>query len=78
MALTVILLCLPDSLNCLSSGVAETEIIKQSNPTNKSKPRHSVRKFGLWNYMLVHKKSILVSVFTLVCEVCFYKCFQVF
>lgn len=40
MALTVILLCLPDSLNCLSSGVTETEIL-----TIQTQEQFSTRKF---------------------------------
>lgn len=41
MALTVILLCLPDSLNCLNSGVTETGILT-IHPRNNLKPRKSV------------------------------------
>lgn len=43
MALTVILLCLPDSLNCLSPGATETESQLTIHPRNNLKPRHSVR-----------------------------------
>lgn len=36
MALTVILLCLPDTLNCLSSRVTETEILPIKHKRNSS------------------------------------------
>lgn len=41
MALTVILLCLPDTLNCLSSRVTETEIL----PIEHRSPVKSVWRF---------------------------------